>query len=104
MLLDIGLRELDTARKPRTPRNVMVIAENIKEETNFVSVSRNLRSNVTNCTWVLPDDYEDEKINHVKLPSASSIWKWQDLLDGKKPMSREHVRALRLKTPCDRLG
>ncbi|CAF1921143.1 unnamed protein product [Brassica oleracea] len=85
MLVDIGLWELDTTRLfACTPKNVMVIAENIDEDTDFVYVSRNLRSPANNCLWVLADDYEKEKIKRVKLPSASFIWIWKDLLAGKK--------------------
>ncbi|XP_013619926.1 PREDICTED: uncharacterized protein LOC106326501 [Brassica oleracea var. oleracea] len=104
MLLDIGLWELDTTHLSLTLTNVLVIAENIDEDTSFVSVSRNLKSHARNCLWVLPDDYEDEKIYRVKLPSANFIWKWQDLLDGNEPMSKDKVSSMRCKTPCDRLG
>ncbi|XP_013700515.2 uncharacterized protein LOC106404330 [Brassica napus] len=103
MLVDIGLWELDTTRLfACTPKNVMVIAENIDEDTDFVYVSRNLRSPANNCLWVLPDDYEKEKIKRVKLPSASFIWIWKDLLAGKKPMSSEKLSSLRCKAPFER--
>ncbi|CAN6859066.1 unnamed protein product, partial [Brassica oleracea] len=104
MLLDIGLWELDTTHLSLTLTNVLVIAENIDEDTDFVYVSRNLRSPANNCLWVLADDYEKEKIKRVKLPSANFIWKWQDLLDGNEPMSQDKVSSMRCKTPCDRLG
>ncbi|CAN7045859.1 unnamed protein product [Brassica rapa subsp. trilocularis] len=103
MLVDIGLWELDTTRLSAcTPKNVMVIAENIDEDTDFVYVSRNLRSPANNCLWVLADDYEKEKIKRVKLPSASFIWIWKDLLAGKKPMSSEKLSSLRCKAPFER--
>ncbi|KAG2301252.1 hypothetical protein Bca4012_059448 [Brassica carinata] len=92
MLLDIAIWELDTTHLS-IPKNVMVIAENIEEDTSFVYVAYNLISHANNCLWVLPDDYEDEKINRVKLPSADFIWKWQDLLAGNGPLSREVVRS-----------
>ncbi|CAH8363596.1 unnamed protein product, partial [Eruca vesicaria subsp. sativa] len=101
MLLDISVWGVDLVRLPLIPRNVIVLAENIQATTNFVTVSWNMRSAGTKCIWVLPDDYEDEKIYHLGLPSAHIFWKWQDLLDGKKPMSEEDVRALRLKAPSD---
>ncbi|KAH0900117.1 LOW QUALITY PROTEIN: hypothetical protein HID58_049685 [Brassica napus] len=79
MLVDIGLWELDTTRLSAcTPKNVMVIAENIDEDTDF------------------------EKIKRVKLPSASFIWIWKDLLAGKKPMSSEKLSSLRCKAPFER--
>ncbi|CAN6850835.1 unnamed protein product [Brassica oleracea] len=77
MLLDIGLWELDTTLLS-TPKNVML-------------------------SLGVPDDYEDEKVYRLKLPDCDVIWKWQDLLAGKEPMSREAVRALRLKAPSNSL-
>ncbi|CAH8353483.1 unnamed protein product [Eruca vesicaria subsp. sativa] len=103
MLLDIAVWGMDTSHLSFTPKNVMVLAENIEEDTCFVHVSKNLLTSANNCLWVLPDDYEDEKIKRVKLPWAKLYWKWQDLLAGKDPMSCEDVRALRLKAPSNSL-
>ncbi|CAH8358638.1 unnamed protein product [Eruca vesicaria subsp. sativa] len=86
MLLDIAVWGMDTSHLSFTPKNVMVLAENIEEDTCFVHVSKNLLTSANNCLWVLPDDYEDEKIKRVKLPWAKFIWNWQDLLAGKDPM------------------
>lgn len=102
MLVDIALWDMATFHSS-TPKNVMVMARNIEEDTDFLYVSYDLTlpGGNDNSLWVLADDYEREEVHRVKLPYANFIWKWQDLLAGKEPLSPQHVYALRLKAPTD---
>uniref|UniRef100_A0A1J3I0R3 NYN domain-containing protein n=1 Tax=Noccaea caerulescens TaxID=107243 RepID=A0A1J3I0R3_NOCCA len=91
MLVDIGLWVLDAPKHTPLPRNVVVVAKNIKEQTEYVRYLENLNSIGFNVLVVVPDDVKPEEVN---IPSVKMAWYWKDLQDLGNPIPGAEYQTL----------
>ncbi|CAA7053283.1 unnamed protein product [Microthlaspi erraticum] len=92
MLLDIALWAVNNPFPPyRNPANVMVLAINRKEKTDFVGFLGNLSNRVFNVLLVVPEDVEPEQVN---IPAVYVAWYWKSIQGDGEPMPGTHFRSL----------
>lgn len=92
MLVDIGWWSMETPEPHFNPANVVVVAKNIKEDTEFVYFLGDLNCSNFNVLLVVPDDCEPEEL---PLPSVNLAWYWKSFVQGGEPMPRTEFRALK---------
>ncbi|CAA7029566.1 unnamed protein product [Microthlaspi erraticum] len=92
MFVDIAWWTTEAPRPCFTGSNVMVVAKNIKADTEFVSFLRGLYFGLGfNVLLVVPDDCEPEQ---VPLPRVRLIWYWKSFVQGGEPLPRAELEAL----------
>lgn len=67
------------------PLTLMVVAQNIKEDTEFVYLLQEVKASDFNVFLVVPDLWHPEE---VSLPVVSFGWRWTSLLEGGDPMPK----------------
>uniref|UniRef100_A0A1J3FJ99 Uncharacterized protein n=1 Tax=Noccaea caerulescens TaxID=107243 RepID=A0A1J3FJ99_NOCCA len=83
MLVDIGLLAVDTLNPYVNPEAVMLVAENIKENTQFAEYLERLGFSGFKVLLVLPDSFNAEE---VPVPDVKLAWRWTDLLENGDPI------------------
>ncbi|CAA7044644.1 unnamed protein product [Microthlaspi erraticum] len=91
MLTDIGLWVLEIPDRYRIPTNVVVVAKNISENTDFVRFLEELDSVDFNVSVVFPDDVKPAEVN---IPEVRFAWYWKDFLEVGDPIPAAEYRIL----------
>ncbi|XP_010458302.1 PREDICTED: uncharacterized protein LOC104739590 [Camelina sativa] len=91
ILVDFALAAADNHEPHLVQLTLMVVAENIKKDTEFFHLLRNVNSIRFNVLLVVPDVCHPEE---VPLPFVSLAWRWTDLLQGGDPMPETELLAL----------
>ncbi|EOA38519.1 hypothetical protein CARUB_v10010308mg [Capsella rubella] len=93
LLVDFALAAAEN-HKPHyhyVPLTLMVVAKNIKEDTEFVHLLQNVNAANFNVLLVLPDVYDPKQ---VTLADVNLVWRWTSLLEGGDPMPETELQAL----------
>ncbi|CAA7044641.1 unnamed protein product [Microthlaspi erraticum] len=91
MLVNIGFWVLDVPKGCPLPRNVVVVAKNIKEKTEYVRYLESLNSVNFSVFVVVPDDVKPEEVN---IPCVKKAWYWKDVQVLGKPIPNAEYRTL----------